>query len=412
MLSIHLMLFPQAVLAERFSGSIEKKDFKYTTSQKVKIDPNESLFMVEVDPHLAESMQQSAQDLRLFSGDYELSYSIFYSDTQTHSTNIKNVTVLNEGETQDGKYSFVTQLPQDDYKSSKLVIKLNQDHYLLKGTLSGSSDNRTWQKLRSVTLFGIQQKYSEISLEAIDYEYLKFELDPHGESYQVIEANLHTPAVNQTQDQTTWQEPTFEHIKNDRESHVIIDLGYQNRISSEWKLEVADQGFYREAVVEGSQNKTDWQYIGSTYLYKGVNQKDENLSFQYPSQAYRYVRITIINQDNEPLDIQSAKVRLQPLRLIVKSPPNIESGEMEIKAYWGNEQIAAPSYDVGQITDQLDVTKLSQVTLNEQLTNPDFQEKEVPFTEKYPFTLPLALAFTSLFVGYLLYRNLKQLKST
>jgi hypothetical protein len=404
----HLLIVPHIALAA-ISESEPKKELKYTSNQTLKIPPNDSFFLVEIDPALAATMQNSAKDLRLFAGDYELSYTLapFYnSDTQTEKT----LEIINEGNYEAGRYGFVAILPEGGATSSHVVIRLQQENYLLKGRLYGSNDNREWQTIRPITIFGINQKYNEVSLEGIDYDYLKFEFQKLPEdSFNVLDAVLYSPKESQPQDNSTWIDQPFTILDQGKESILTIDLEHKNRISSKWALKIPDQGFYRRAFFEGSNDQSEWKHIGTTYVYRGVERGDEELSFEYLPTAYRYLRIRILNEDNESLPVDSVQIRSHPISLIVKGPPGHEGNQIELVAYWGNQQIGAPSYDVDQLLGNLNMKELSSVKLEKKIDNPDYQPMKAPVTERYPFLLPLALVLTSLFVGYFLYRNVKQI---
>lgn len=401
-----LLLGVQGVLAD---GSKGLEQFPYQSKQEVHIQANDPFFILDIDPSTAASMQASARDLRLFSGDYELGYAMIPVPTDSSRTETR-LEILNKGSYEDQTYSFVAVMPKDGPASTSMVIKLDQEPYLVKGTLYGSNDNRSWQRLSPVTIFGIDQQYSEISLAGIDYAYLKFELQPPaGESIQVEEAVLYSTEGLDLRDHSVWTEHPIQVTEERKESHLLIDLEHRNRISTEWVLEIPEQGFYRKASVEGSQDQTHWEPIGTTYIYRGVSKGDESLSYRYPPAPYRYLRIRILNEDNEAVPAASIQVRTHPMRLLVKTPPTLAGSSMMLSAYWGNEQIQAPSYDVKEWMGSVELEQLTVAALAKPTANPDYQPEEVPLTERFPYLMPFALVLASLGVGFILYRNVKQM---
>ena len=61
-----------------------------------------------------------------------------------------------------------------------------------------------------------------------------------------------------------------------------------------------------------------------------------------------------------------------------------------------------PTYDIDRLVEFLDTDGLPVASLGAQADNPDYIEKLPPFTERFPWLLPLVLALAGLLVGGIL----------
>ncbi|PKM83917.1 MAG: hypothetical protein CVU88_00595 [Firmicutes bacterium HGW-Firmicutes-13] len=396
--------------------NLSLEDFPYMSEQTVPSDHN-SFFILEIEPPVFGTMTPSLRDLRLFAGEHELGYALLPVKTydRTILRETKRLEVINQGVLQDGRYSFVV-LTGGIEKNESIKVKLDQDPYLVKGTLYGSNDSRSWQKLRTVTFFSIDNQYSEIPLSGIDYDYLKIDFQqPPGEMLAVGEVFLISPVEIKEKDISSWEEAPFEMDRDEhyRESILAADLLYGCRLSSEWVLGTSEKGFHRQVIMEGSNSKEDWEFLWSTYVYRGVEPGDEKLSFSYEPVHYRYLRLRIIDGDSEPLPVDSVKVRTHPVRVLVKRPSAYEGTAVDLRAYWGDEKIGAPFYDVGELVDSLDLGNYPVVFLSRKVDNLDYRppKPDTPLTERYPFLLTLGLIAAVLIIALILYRNVKQVNS-
>lgn len=393
------------------------ENFQYTAEGKVTPGDN-PFFILEINPSLLKNMQPSLKDFRIFSGSYELGYAPLSLRTTEETRGEVSVRqeVINEGFSQEGLYSLTVVTKDRSWRNDQmLMVKLEREPYLVKGNLYGSNDNRNWQKLQAVTLFGIEGQFSGISLQGIDYDYLKIDFEPPSlETLKIKESLLITP-VQGDKEEIPWKERVpFETTQEEaqKETWLVIDLDHENHPSNGWQLSTREQGFYRQMVTEGSNDKENWDIIGITYIFRGLETGDENLSYQYPPGNYRYLRLRILDGDNEPVKVDEISVITPPVKLLVKVPHPAGESMLEFSAYWGNEYITSPSYDVIQFVDEVDPQKLPEISLGQGRENPRYNPTgpPMPFSERYPALLSLGLGAAAAALALIFYRNLKQVK--
>ena len=397
------------------SANDASETFKYKSEIDFPADRQEDYFILDIDPMVLDTIEPSLRDFRIYQDQQELSYAkLPFPNTNLISSIEMELSILNEGSSDNDAYSFVLHMPK--YNPDQYVtVKLNQPFYLVKGHLFGSNNNRDWIKLKPITLYQTGQEINKISLENIDFEYLRIEFQqPPNESLEVKEANLYTYEIQNNIQQVTSKYYPFElnNNKDQKITQLLIYLKYKHQPIFEWSIDTEDKGFYRRVTVEGSDDRETWSEIGSTYIFRNIEGVDTKLNYEFEPKYYRFLRLSIENEDNQPLDIQAVKLKTYPVNLLVKLPKNFDSNSKKIIAYWGNEILRSPDYDLGNFVQSIDQSKYPLVNLNTYNKNAMYQQQEinVPLTEKYPFILPGGLIVAVVFIGFILYRNLKQMK--
>jgi hypothetical protein len=391
-----------------------RQEFQYMSTQEVTLHSDNEFIILDIDPSTFATMKTSLRDLRLFAKEQELGYARLPLGISASPVNETKLEILNQGMLENGNSSFVMVMPEGGSKGQFIRVKLDREPYLVKGTLYGSQDNRNWERIQSVTLFGIDHRYNQISLEGLDYDFLKIDYrQPSGETLKVKEAVWIAPNQHNEKDIFSSEQVSFEVTEDvsSKETYVIADLQHINRLSSEWEMDTSEKGFHRHVILEGSNDRQNWSHLDSTYIYRGVEMLDENLAIQYKPSYYRYLRLTIFNEDNAPLNVNSVLVKTHPIRVLVKVPLSLQGSTVQFTAYWGNEQIKAPSYDVVKLIDSIDYEKYPIAHLLNKANNPNYNpESGTPLTERFPLLLPIGLILAVVIVGYILFRNLKQMK--
>lgn len=388
-------------------AAVNLNTFRYLSNTAVRFEKPADFFVLDIAPQMYATMDPSLRDLRVYSNGKELGYALLPSEpAETPVINNLPLEIINKGMLQGtDTYSFTLKMPAA--RPGAVQVKLNRPEYLVKTRLSGSNDNKAWQHLKTQTLYGISGSYNKFYLEDIDYQYLKFDYDLlKNETLEVAEAAI-AEGVLPKKTETPWEINQSEDNRQ-KTSTVIIDLGYNNRISQGITLETGAKGFYRQAELAVSNDKKTWANVTLTYLYRGQDKKDENLGFGYSPVRGRYLKITVTNEDNPPVNFTGAKIQLLPVRLLVKSP----GAEFPLTLYWGNQKIPAPAYDVAYMLTRsnFNINELPLVYVKSENTNTSFKEELPPLTERIPFLMPAALAVAALLVGVILFRSIKHVE--
>jgi hypothetical protein len=107
----------------------------------------------------------------------------------------------------------------------------------------------------------------------------------------------------------------------------------------------------------------------------------ESTEAAIPHAAYRYLRITIRNQDDSPLDIRDTTVRRRVCALVFEVEPGAP-----YTLYGENGTAGAPSYDFARVTPGMDISTLPQLT-HLTIESLKAEEPQAPWSERYGYVI-------------------------
>lgn len=385
-------------------AELNSEDFRYCSQIEAVSDAN-GFFILDIDAEVFATMKGSFSDLRIFDNNgKETGFARLSPEEVREQDDYNELAIINKGALSNSEYySFtVKDVPAG---VEALTIKLDSPEYLVKAKIYGSSDNRLWQELGTKTLYCIKGHYNEIEMKGIDYRYIKFEYPrPKGETVGVssVGYNLQQKANYETK----FRSFPISQYEKEKVSVISIDLGSNNQNSRAVELTCNAKNFYRLASIEYSNDGKQWSHVSDFYIYRGLDEADKNMGTRYPLTQARYLRITIENEDNAPLQFNAAKVEIVPVRLLVKGMAE----DAPYRLMWGNEQLGYPAYDIMDVIRQsdIDMGSLPVFSLKVFEQNKEHKEPETPLTERYPFLLPVALAAAVVVVGLIQYRAFKK----
>ncbi len=175
--------------------------------------------------------------------------------------------------------------------------------------------------------------------------------------------------------------------------------------------------FDRPVSLAGSDDLRRWEPLVSLdrlYSYDTSRFSGEKLYVVYGESTFRYYRLTIFNEDNEPVPIVGATAYGIVRKVIFQADP-----AKTYNLYYGNREARSPSYDFERIfpalvTEEMPAASLGPAAPNARYVGPTPvpppREVPLPFTEKNDWLLPLAVAVGGLVVGLFLANLLRQIK--
>ena len=196
------------------------------------------------------------------------------------------------------------------------------------------------------------------------------------------------------------------HDKKRRTTMVKLDLGGPGIPTDHLVIRVDDVNFDRDVTLEARNAGETWRTVrsrASIFAYNTPRFTDESLSFTYPETTSRYLQLVIHDADSQPLTVTDVEVRGVERRVLFFA----KSGEA-YTAYYGNSDAIRPTYDIDRLLSFLDTSDLPMASLGAQTDNPQYAEKLLPFTERFPWLLPLVIALAGLLVGGILLSVVRQ----
>ncbi|HTK33355.1 MAG TPA: DUF2339 domain-containing protein [Candidatus Paceibacterota bacterium] len=183
---------------------------------------------------------------------------------------------------------------------------------------------------------------------------------------------------------------------------VTVDLGSVGRLSDRVDLNVNPESanYIRRVVVAISDDAVNWRSNGegsisriSTSIFNGAS---NYVSYQ-PVRA-RYVRLSIVNDDNPPLSVTNRVSVSVPLYAVIFQ---VDPGQSYV-LYYGNPTALQPEYDTAQLTSYIDENNLPTATVGAETVNVAYVAPAgpvVPFTEKYKYPLNIVLVLLVVIIG-------------
>lgn len=185
---------------------------------------------------------------------------------------------------------------------------------------------------------------------------------------------------------------------------VVVDLGAPGRLSDAATLSVgsSDVDYIRRVVVHASDSlaTSSWRYAGegsisrvSTNIFKG-----ESGAVTYPEQRARYLKLSIVNDDNPPLSVSSSvAVSMPVLSLVFQARPG-----SSYTLYYGNPSARQPEYDMSGLSSYIDRNSLPIATIGAESANASYiapKPYAAPYTESHAWVLDSVLALLVLIIG-------------
>ena len=183
---------------------------------------------------------------------------------------------------------------------------------------------------------------------------------------------------------------------------VTIDLGVVGRLSNSATLDIGSQekNYVRRVTVNVSDDMNSWRYVGngsisriSTSIFNGSSS-----NINYSEQRARYVRLSIINDDNQPLSVgNDVSVSTSLFAVIFQADPGTS-----YSLYYGNPKAPQPEYDTAQLSSYIDQNNLPIAGVGPQIENGSYIAPAgpvVPFTESNKGLLNGLLVLVVIIIG-------------
>ncbi len=318
-----------------------------------------------------------------------------------------------------GEYtSFVADLRQEGKLHNELEIRTPSENFQRLVVVEGSQDGETWAVLQeegqifdlTIEERDFSTRDTRVQYPASTARYLRVRIANDDEPPLEI-----TGAVAFFVQQLAPQESELaasitgrQEDAEQKKSVIALDLGSRGFPTNRIAVTTPRQNFYRQVMLEGSDDAETWtpvQRSEALYAYNTPKFVGEKLSVRYRESTYRYYRLTVLNEDNPPLSVESARAYGFQRKLIFSAVPGGAYG-----LYYGNPEAGTPSYELERIFPYLVTEDLPQARLGGHTANPLFAEPREPFTERYDWLLPTVVALAALAIGLFLASLFRQVR--
>jgi len=326
---------------------------QYQYTRKIMETTDTSVWQkIDLPIDIYSKINSSGSDLRIYhiSPTNDTTERPYIYDHMAHQPTSKDIAfqLLNQTTTRDGK-SFTFHLKNEE-PINEIHLDLKNSNFDWKVKLEGSNDQNTWATLldnyRIVALDvpTSQYRFTKLLFQDAKFEYYRMTVRTDEEvkfrqatltyenereiSYQTINVVSSTQQTNKKKKTTV--------IDIHLEDYAPIDLV---------KLNVTTTGdYYRplqiESLYDSSYVNNKWNYHYQN-VYRGTVSSVEDNAYRVNAKKSKNWRITINNNDNPPLQLETPTLSSRVRSLYTKS---IHGGQSYL--YYGHGNARSPNYDL------------------------------------------------------------------
>ena len=293
-----------------------------------------------------------------------------------------------------------------------LKVDLPGQNYRRRATLEGGVDEKTWETVaENLFLFDIQTRQESYRFDTLafaenDFRYLRLTVenmpdDPERIAIDGVSAFYEKPAGDPQLARVEVVNRSIERDKKTNSTVITLDLGFRHLPLQNMTLVIDDALFQRAYTVEGrntirhkiyrraeeawraEERDTPWSSVshGTFFRRRDQGKLSEMTEAVIPHAACRYLRITIKNNDDQPLNIRDVVVHRRTCALLFEA-----RSSSSYTLYGGNGKAGAPFYDFARLVPGMDIAALPQV--NRGAIEPLKPEGPlVPWSERYWYVI-------------------------
>lgn len=369
-------------------------------------------------------------DLRLLAADGQVVPYALRLRTPVNTTETVTTTEFNRTTTTDGASELTLDLGAKPPFHNEMEVSLGGQDYRRRAILEGSDDATAWQKITERNLVWFKEGDREFDGRKFTYapsrfRYLRLRVypdpvvdrDPVSINAIVVKHQVTVPAELVTLPATLERrEPT--RANGAPASAWIIDLGANHMPVHLLNVDVPDADFNREYVLQAGgppDSGQGFQWAASGTWTRAIGDPPKPLVAELPAsyqgssyspydststlseQPYteihaRRLRLEVVDHSNPPLTIKGVTFTAAARQVIFANTPGLKG---PLRLYYGNLLAEPPHYDLqGTLPARLDPAP-RRLTLAERQANGNFLPEPQPFTERWPWTIYVALGAVS-----------------
>lgn len=312
-------------------------------------------------------------DIRIFgiTADNDTIETPYLLQLATESVSNKNILFKTLNVSQNDKgYYFTFEIPTiEAINQIKLDFKQNNFDWQVK--LEGSHNQNDWfTVIDNYRILSIKNELTDFQFTKLSFPNSKYRLF-RLHIYSKEKPDLTVANVSQQEiSEATYRNYPFKNIekkenKDNKQTEIDIEFNMSVPISF-LNLDIKDSfDYYRPITIkyltDSTKTEKGWKYNYRTLTSGTLNSIEKN-EFKFSSTTVKRLKIYIDNQANQPLTIDTIKVKGYVHTLLVRFT--------EHASYfltYGNYKAVIPHYDIERFTDKVPVT-LSALELGDELT--------------------------------------------
>ena len=319
--------------------------------------------------------------------------------------------------------TFILDLQSEGALHNELEVQTSSEDFQRRVEVEGSEDGKSWRTLQNNgTIFALTIKergfaasdtrvtYPDSTARFLRVRIIDDGLEPLNVKGGVV---FFARQLEPRRSEIPLAVVEREEDPERKSTKFLMDAGSAGIPANRIELEIPRRNFHRQVSLEGSDDMLAWRTVQSNetlYDFDTPKFVGNDLSIGFGESRYRYYRATIANEDNPPLPVNGARASGFVRKLVFSADP---AGSYRL--YYGNPEAGSPSYDLERIFPYLVTEGLPAAGLGPHTQNPAFfvpDPPPKPFTERFPWLLPVIVAIAALIIGAFLASLIRQLKDS
>ena len=172
----------------------------------------------------------------------------------------------------------------------------------------------------------------------------------------------------------------------------MIDLGVDQLPCEKIELEVADQEFARDYLIEaGGPPESDRGFVvvAQGQWSRKAGERSQRLVAEFPEQRCARLRLIVTDYSNPPLNLMTCRVSGSAREIVLEHTPSLRG---PLRLYYGNLNAEPPHYDIERNLPARLEPEPVRLAPGPPQGNPDYVPEPEPFTERWPWLVDLVLA--------------------
>jgi len=361
------------------------------------------------DTEVLSGSRSDLSDIRVMSGTGEVPY-VMDVEAPSFARESRTARILNKG-TQAEKTSLVLDLGAEGIIHNRVELQTTSTNFRREIQVEGSADMSNWLTLANGSIYDYTLEFTardtSLSYTESTYRYLRVTISDKGEvPLNILSATISRETYGAGKE-VSYQVPIVERaeIKDKRANSLTFDMGVKGLPTNRLALQTSNTNFNREVALTGTNDGKTWSiitYRDVIFSYSTPKFTGGKLELRFPDQNYRYLKLTVFNRDNQPIEIDKGTL----YGTVRKAIFPYQSGE-SYKLYYGNPGARYAQYDLQNYLQYFDVSARVKFSLGAQVANAQYQkpaEAQKPFSERYSWLLTTVLILVVVAMGFMVFR--------
>ncbi len=307
---------------------------------------------------------------------------------------------------------FITLVPETNTPINKIDLQIGQQNFDWLIRLEGSNDNNNWYtllnnyRITAIKNQSISYRFTTLNFDNAQYRYYRIFFNSK-EQPKIESAKISKLGISNEKTRSA-EIISFNSVNDQKSKQTIINIKLKNAVPVvKIALDIfSNTDYYRPIKIEcvtDSFKTAEKQNYNYTLLSEGFLTSVEKPEFVFRSPFTDKIKITIENNDNQPLTLKNIAVKETEYELVARFVDTTYNYAL----YYGNNNAKAPIYDLANFNQKIP-TDIKPAILEKEYNNPDLLIKADHSLVKNTYWLWALVAIAVIVLGYFAVRMLRE----